>query len=294
LQTYTPDAGDVGFTLTARVTSTLGGLSGFDDSAATDPVASGYDADAQLIIDAWMVASPSLAVGWKNAINTLVVSAKANSWWTPAGVMHVYAADVDANKSFNWKDPSGTAASFTGTTTFSAKNGVTGNGSTGWIGSGLTAASIPNYAQDSAAHAVYVKTWGSGALLGQQAQTNQRYTSAGAMKINSSSNSTPTASASAGLKAAVRRAASGAGATEAFAATVGNNVASMGAFTTTSDAVNNSQFSIFRDQVGISGTHEVSFWWIGSSAISSSSGTTATLTNMRIDVEAFLTAVASL
>ena len=44
LQTYTPDAGDVGFTLTARVISTLGGLSGFDDSAATDPVASAESA----------------------------------------------------------------------------------------------------------------------------------------------------------------------------------------------------------------------------------------------------------
>jgi len=52
LQTYTPDASDVGFTLTARVTSTLGALSGFDDSAATSAVASGsspvvYDAFSQ-------------------------------------------------------------------------------------------------------------------------------------------------------------------------------------------------------------------------------------------------------
>jgi hypothetical protein len=41
LQTYTPDAGDVGFTLTARVTSTLGALSGFDDSPATTAVVAG-------------------------------------------------------------------------------------------------------------------------------------------------------------------------------------------------------------------------------------------------------------
>jgi hypothetical protein len=40
LQTYTPDAGDVGFTLTARVTSTPPvGVAGFDDSAATSAVA---------------------------------------------------------------------------------------------------------------------------------------------------------------------------------------------------------------------------------------------------------------
>jgi len=37
---YTPTAGVVGETLTARVTSTLGALSGFDDSAATSAVAS--------------------------------------------------------------------------------------------------------------------------------------------------------------------------------------------------------------------------------------------------------------
>lgn len=58
---YTPDAEDEGFTLTGRVTSTLGGLAAYDDTSSTDAVASSGPPTAGLF--AWFQQNVGLLNG---------------------------------------------------------------------------------------------------------------------------------------------------------------------------------------------------------------------------------------
>lgn len=280
--TYLVTSGNVGNTLKYQQTSTNAAGSGSATSAATSVVASAYDPQAQAVIDQWKVTTPSLSVGWQDAINTLVVAAKANGYWTTADRFYVFAADVETNALINWKNPTGTAATNVSATAFAAKQGFTGDGAADYIQSDLLPNAGVNYQQDNCGLAAYIRTYGSGIWIGCSAEGSLAInnSSVATLRIQSTTNTSGiTASGTSGLKSAVRTASN---AVQAF-----NGSTSLGTNTTASTARSSTAFTFLRSIRGF-GTDQISFGWIGASFNGTVSGA------MQTDVAAFLTAVSGL
>jgi hypothetical protein len=164
LQTYTPDAGDVGFTLTARVTSTLGGLSGFDDSAATAAVAIGISPEAAAVIAAMSPTPNSTRQGViDDLVAALLDGAVSNSnIWAKMDCLWVLAAANDGsaggtNGRINWIEPGTDNLSIVGTPVWTEDRGYKGAGATAnYLSATTNFSSLSNYLQDSAHAAIFV------------------------------------------------------------------------------------------------------------------------------------------
>lgn len=94
----------------------------------------GLDADAQAFLTATGITDSTIT----SAINTLVTDLKANSLWTKIKALYPFVGGTATTHKYNLKDPQDTDAAFrltmVGGLTHDA-NGVTGNGSTGYMDS---------------------------------------------------------------------------------------------------------------------------------------------------------------
>lgn len=99
------------------------------------------DPDAAAFLLATGITDPTISA----AINTLVVSAKANNWWTRCSAIYPYVGGTGTTCKYNLKDPRDLDAAFRitfgGGETFAA-NGWTGNGSTAYGETHLDASTL--------------------------------------------------------------------------------------------------------------------------------------------------------
>jgi hypothetical protein len=94
---------------------------------------SGYDADAL----AFFTAASITDTTQKSAIDTLVTGLKAASLWTKMTAIYPFVGGSAASHAVNLKSPGTYDLTFNGTITHSS-NGVAGNGTTGYINTGIT------------------------------------------------------------------------------------------------------------------------------------------------------------
>lgn len=94
-----------------------------------------------------MTVAPS--AGRKTLINNLILSLKSAGVWTKLDFLHVIAAhDAQAGR-INWRNPA-QVATVGGTATFTVDRGYQGDGTTGYIDTGLLLSTLTNYKQDTA------------------------------------------------------------------------------------------------------------------------------------------------
>ena len=282
---YTAVEADIGVALATRVT--VAGVA--FTSTATQDVVAGYDADAQAVIDQWKVTTPALSTGWQDAIDDLVVAAKANGWWTPADGIYVFASDVAGNSLMNWKAPTGTAASAVNGPTFAAKQGYTGD----TVGPKYIDTTIAlntgglQFTQDINGTAAYVRlngTVGSAVYAGTNAN-NHSMTSAsvGSNRSNSGTNfPISTNNNNAVVKALIRTG------NAAHAYYVGSSATAADSGTTVAAALGTETMRFLQSNLRGGSTSQLSLGWFGGSL------TGAQIVSMQTDVAAFLTAVSGL
>jgi hypothetical protein len=99
-----------------------------------------YDASYQALLDYATVAGYTLPPdSIKAKQNQMIVSLKANNVWDSLDVFYAFAAGT-SDTSFaqlNWKAPAYYKASRRGSVTYNAKQGMKGDGTTGWIETGV-------------------------------------------------------------------------------------------------------------------------------------------------------------
>jgi hypothetical protein len=96
--------------------------------------ASGYDPSAQAFFTATGITDLTI----KDAVNTLVLSAKSNGWWTKCTTIYPMVGGTSTTCKYNLKDTTAYTLTEHGTISY-ASTGVTGNGSTGYLDTGLAA-----------------------------------------------------------------------------------------------------------------------------------------------------------
>lgn len=146
------------------------GSTTLDSSTASSNATAGsgggsYDTDAQAIIDAKTTAGVSWSTTKQDGVNTFVLALKSASIWTKGRQFGNLSDGSFAKNKINWKSP-GTKdlSSETGGITYGA-NGTTGNGSTGYINTGIIpdteygAGGAPGFS--NSAFALYCRTSGS-------------------------------------------------------------------------------------------------------------------------------------
>lgn len=87
----------------------------------------GFDSDAQ----AYFTAAGITDATQKSAWNTVVVSAKANGWWSKMYVLFPFLGGTSTSHSYNAVNPASNQITWNGTVTHNS-NGITGDGSTGY------------------------------------------------------------------------------------------------------------------------------------------------------------------
>ena len=96
------------------------------------------DSDAQAFLTATGITDATIS----SAINTLVISAKANGWWTLCDFIYPMVGGTSTTHSYNLKNTSLYQITWNGTVTHNS-NGVTSNGSTGYGNTGYNVNLIP-------------------------------------------------------------------------------------------------------------------------------------------------------
>lgn len=102
----------------------------------------GLDADAQTFLTATAITDSTIS----SAINSLVVAAKANGWWTLCSIIYPFVGGTATTHGYNLKNTvvfRMTNATFTSGITHDA-NGITGNGTTGYGDTGLNVNTLSN------------------------------------------------------------------------------------------------------------------------------------------------------
>jgi len=112
------------------------------------------DADAQAFFNRVTTAGGSLSLTERNAVNTLVLDLKANSLWTPMKAIYPMVGASAAACAQNLKSSSFTG-SFTSTGVTYSSNGITLNGSSGYMNS--TIVPNTNLQQDSVHLSAYIR-----------------------------------------------------------------------------------------------------------------------------------------
>lgn len=85
------------------------------------------DPDAAAFITATGITDATII----SAINTLVLNAKSNGWWTKCSFIYPFVGGTSSTCSYNLKNTATFQITWNGSVTF-ASNGITGNGSTGY------------------------------------------------------------------------------------------------------------------------------------------------------------------
>jgi len=129
-------------------------LANISGASITNSISSGYDTDASAYFNAAGITDTTQ----KNAVNQLVLDMKSASIWTKMQAIYPFVGGTATTHKWNLKNPSDTDAAFriafSGTITHNA-NGITGDGSTGW---GNTFLSASNTTATSIHLAIYSKT----------------------------------------------------------------------------------------------------------------------------------------
>lgn len=254
--------------------------------SGTVTTASAYDTDAQAVIDQWLVTSPSLSTGWMDAIDDLVVAAKANGYWTNADRFYVLAADVETNALLNWKAPTGTAATNVSATAFAAKQGFTGDSTADYLDSNLAQNAGTNFTQNANGVAYYVRANNATRAYGgvvNNASSRHGDAAPFTSRINGA-NLTVTTNTAAGVRGYTRSSSVDVAVYSSAGGTlVSSNSNTSGALVTANHAclTGNTGPQSF-------GGSQISFWWIGGTI------SQAIVDDMNADVAAFLTAVSGL
>lgn len=141
---YTLLVGDVGTVITCSVTATndFGSDSELTSNSVT-VVASSLDPDAQAFITATGIVDNTIIT----AVNNLVLSLKAESFWTRMPAFYPLVGGTATTHKFNLKDPRDLDAAyrltFSGSITHDA-NGMQGNGSNGFANTHMVLGSVTN------------------------------------------------------------------------------------------------------------------------------------------------------
>lgn len=123
------------------------------NSAIISLMGTSYDADAQLYFNQLSV-QPSAA--FKSAINTLVLTLKADGNWTTLDRLWIHAAEVQQHATISLVNPTSTAITEVNSPTWTANQGYTGNGSTQYLNTNFnTSSSGVNYTQNSNCIGIY-------------------------------------------------------------------------------------------------------------------------------------------
>jgi hypothetical protein len=91
-----------------------------------------YDPDAQAFFTATGITDATI----KNAVNTLVLSAKANGWWSKCIAIYPMVGGTSSTCAVNLKSPGTFDLTFTGSWTISS-DGIQGDGSTTYANTGI-------------------------------------------------------------------------------------------------------------------------------------------------------------
>lgn len=115
-----------------------------------------YDPDAQLYFDQL---TGSITDGWKNAVNTLVLTLKSDGNFTLLDRMWIHASENQQNARISLVNPTSTAITEVNSPTWTANQGYTGDGSSTYLDSGFNPSlSGVNFTQNSACVGVYCRT----------------------------------------------------------------------------------------------------------------------------------------
>ena len=116
----------------------------FTPFAFMAPSGPSYDADAQAFFTATGITDATI----QSAINTLVVTMKADNIWSKMYALYPFVGGTASTNSYNLIDTTTYTLSYTGTVTHNS-DGITGDGSTGYADTGLNIVSdITNYKTD--------------------------------------------------------------------------------------------------------------------------------------------------
>ena len=99
-----------------------------------------YDSDAQSFFTTTGITDITI----KSAINSLVLSAKSNGWWSKCYVIYPFVGGSSTTCSYNLKNTAQYQILWSGTSTFSS-TGVKSNGTTGYGNTGFNPNSILTY-----------------------------------------------------------------------------------------------------------------------------------------------------
>ncbi len=107
-------------------------------------VGASFDADAQAFFTATGITDATI----KSAINTLVITMKADGIWSKMYALYPFVGGTASTNSYNLIDTTAYTLSYTGTITHNS-DGITGDGSTGYADTGLNIVSdVTNYKTD--------------------------------------------------------------------------------------------------------------------------------------------------
>lgn len=121
-----------------------------------------YDEDVQAFFD--RLPNPP-ADEIKDPTNALVLSAKEDGWWSKTDALHILAYDDVDNYKINLRQDAYHITAFNNPT-FTQYRGVTGNGTSSYLGSGFnpTTAVSANFQRDNANFAIWSLTSGTGVV----------------------------------------------------------------------------------------------------------------------------------
>jgi hypothetical protein len=132
---------------------------------------SSFDADYQAVLNRAVALGYTLpSASQRIKQNTLVLALKSGGIWTKLDVLYIFANDGGQDfGTLNWKAPTLNQATLINSPTFTANQGLQGNGSSSYINTNFNAVTQGvNYVQNDASRYLYLYTAsGTGALDGK-------------------------------------------------------------------------------------------------------------------------------
>lgn len=113
-----------------------------------------YDSDAQLYFNQL---TGTISNTWKGYINKYIVKLKADGNWT-ADRLWLHATENQQNARISMRNPTSTAITEVNSPTWTLGQGYTGNGSNMYLNTNCAPSTAGNYALNSAAIGVYIRT----------------------------------------------------------------------------------------------------------------------------------------
>jgi hypothetical protein len=151
---------------------------------------SSFDADYQAVLNRAVALGYTLPTPAQQIIqNNLVLSLKAGGIWNKLDVLYIFANDGGSDfGTLNWKAPTLNQATLINSPTFTANQGLQGNGTSSYIDTNFNAVTQGvNYVQDNASRYLYLfQASSTGALDGKAVASinNMARTSTSNQRIN--------------------------------------------------------------------------------------------------------------